>query len=97
MADFKETAFNYIVGDKEGTFFSSETKWITKIERLAKERPNDVHIKYRNDDGSIIASVPIKYFKLSPPKQMSEENKRKASERFKKMHADKKSNIDKEN
>lgn len=93
MAEIKETAFSYIQGEKTGTFFSGETKWINKIERLAKERPEEVQITYRNEDGSIVAIAPSKYFKFSPPKFVSEENKRKASERFKKMHQEKKDNI----
>ena len=89
MAEVTETAYNYIQGEKSGTFFTGEVKWIRKIERLAKERPDDVQITYRNIDGSIVASVPVKYFKLSPPKFVSEENRRKASERFKQMHKNK--------
>jgi len=95
MADLRETAFNYIVGDETGTFFSAELKWINKIEKLAEERPDEVQITYRNDDRSIVATVPVKYFKISPPRFVSEENRRKMSERFKKMHQDKKRNVDK--
>lgn len=46
-----------------------------KIVRLAQEKPEDVQIIAENEDGSILAHVPIKYVKISPPRQISEEDR----------------------
>lgn len=89
-ADPRETVTNYIKGDKTFSLFSSESKWINKIHKYAKEHPNEVEIEYENDDGSLAATFPIKWFKVSPPKRVSEAQKEKASARFKQMWAEKK-------
>lgn len=84
--DFRETAINYIAGESIASFFSAERKWINKITNYATKYPNDVIITATNDDGSICATIPVKWFKLSPPRQVSEEQRQAASERFKAMH-----------
>jgi hypothetical protein len=88
--DIQETVTNFIHGDKEFHLFSSESKWIRKIHEYVEKYPNDVHIEYENEDGSLAATFPAKWFKISPPRHVSEEQKEKASERFHKMWADKK-------
>lgn len=89
QGDFRETAFNYIVGDKIGTFFSSEQKHINKIAKLAILYPNEVKIVHESEDGSIVAKIPVKWFKISPPRKVSDEQKEAASLRFKQMWKDK--------
>ena len=44
-----------------------------KIVKLAQEKPEEVQIIAENKDGSILAHVPTKYVKISPPRQISEE------------------------
>lgn len=89
MIEQRETSYDYIAGNKYGTFFTSERKWINKIKSLAELNPDEVKIIKENDDGSILAHTPPSYFKLSPPKKVSEAQKRKAAERFKKMWEEK--------
>lgn len=84
--DFRETAINYIAGELTATLFTAERKWINKITNYATKYPNEVTITDTNDDGSICATVPTKWFKLSPPRQVSEEQRQAASERFRAMH-----------
>lgn len=90
IANPQETTTNFIHGDKTIHFSSSENKWINKVQKYAEEYPDEVKITYANEDGSILAEIPVKWFKISPPKKVSEEFKQKASERFQKMWADKK-------
>lgn len=92
ITDTQETTTNYIRGDQCFNLFSSEPKWIRKIHMLVDQHPDEVKIEYENEDGSLCASVPIKWFKVSPPRRVSEEQKEKASLRFKKMWDDKKNN-----
>lgn len=62
-------------------------KWVNKVKRLHEKNPNEVKIIAENKDGSICAKLPVKYLKISPPRQISEEQKQAASERFRKMHS----------
>lgn len=59
-----------------------------KIMKYAISHSSEVDVK-ENKDGSIVAHVPIKWVKVSPPKQMSEEQKIAAGERMRKMHENK--------
>lgn len=84
-----ESAIEWVGNGKDTlatvTFPSGRFK--SKIERLAADHPDDVKIRHRNPDGSIVATVPIKYIKLSAPRVMSEEQKQVAAERMKKLVA----------
>ena len=90
IGDFNETAYNDIQGEKFGTFYSARDKWINKIKKYSEKYPNDVTITHVNKDGSLVAHIPQTWFKISPPKFVSEANKAKSSERLKKALADKK-------
>lgn len=65
-------------------------KWINKVKRLKEKYPDDITIIAENEDGSICAKLPAKFLKLSAPKQVSEEQRQAASERFKKLHEENK-------
>lgn len=69
MAEFKETAFEYINEDKHGTFSTSEQKWINKITKYAEQYPDEVKIVHINEDGSLVAHAPKSWFKFSPKKK----------------------------
>lgn len=92
MAEQRETYYNYIAGNDFATIGSSEQKWINKIKRAQEQNSDKVHIIAENPDGSIVAHCPPNWFKWSPPKKMSEEQKQAARERMKAMWADKESN-----
>lgn len=85
MTDLKETAVNYIVGEKIATFYTAEKSYIHSIKEWVKEYPNDVSIEFSNTDGSLICHIPKSWVKIRPPRKVSEEQRLAASERFKKM------------
>lgn len=60
-------------------------KWINKIKRLNEKNPEEVKIIAENKDGSICATFPVKYLKISPPRKVSEEQKQAAGERLRKF------------
>lgn len=82
---FKENAVEWITGDESVSVTLSQKKYISKIEKLAQKYPEDVKIVARNEDGTIFAHLPLSYLKISRPKQMSDEQREAARERFKKM------------
>ena len=57
----------------------------TKIEKLAEEHSEEVTIRHRNKDGSIVATIPVRYIKISAPRQMSDEQKEVCAERLRAM------------
>lgn len=83
--DFRETAWNHIAGEKKGEFYSAEQKYYNKILKLAEKYPDDVEIIAQNADGSMYFKLPVKWFKISPPKRVSEEQRQRMAERAKAM------------
>lgn len=81
MAEFKETCVEYISEDKHATFCSGETKWINKILKLKAAHPDDVHIDLMPEDnhGTILAHIPKKWLKISPPRQVNYTDEQKAA------------------
>ena len=87
----KETVVGYVDEDSYASFTSAEKKWINKILKLKAEHPEQVDIKAypENNQGYIYAHLPKKWLKVSPPRQVSEEQKAAAAERLKAMRNNK--------
>ena len=83
-------AWNFLTIKKTMTVSFCSQKWITKIKKLSQSNPDDVEIIAENKDGSICAKLPIKYLKISAPRKVSDEQRQKASERFKKLREENK-------
>lgn len=81
MADFNETACDYLSCDKHATFCSNETKWINKIRKLEKQYPNDVEIQVQPEDnqGMLLAHIPKSWFKISPPRKVNYTDEQRAA------------------
>ena len=84
-----ENVIEFLTNQKQATLTLSQGRFITKIEKLAKKHPEECIIEARNKDGSIVAVVPVSWIKISPPKQVSEEQRMSAAERMKQMHSSK--------
>lgn len=81
-----EFSIEWIKGaEYAGVTAPSGTALKSKLLRLAKEKPDEVKVIAINQDGSVFAHVPVTYIKVSPPRQVSDEQKEAASERFKQM------------
>ena len=89
MADLKEVAYNHIEGETRGTLCATQRKWITKIKKYAAKYPKQVVIKTLNSDGSIVAEIPVTWFKISPMKTMSEKHRKEAGDRLSKARENK--------
>lgn len=86
MADFNETACDYLTCDDHATFCSSETKWINKILKLREQYPNEIKIQELPEDnqGMLLAHIPKSWFKISPPRkrEMTDEQREEAAKRL---------------
>lgn len=71
----RDNGVEWYTGDERVTATFSQRKWVSKIKKLADKRPADVEIVAENEDGSIVAHLPLSFIKISPPKQVSEEQK----------------------
>ena len=85
-----ENCVEFLNNQKTMTVSFCSHKWITKIKKLSQSNPDDVEIIAENKDGSICARLPIKYLKISAPRKVSDEQRQKASERFKKLREENK-------
>ena len=65
-----------------------------KIVKLAQEKPEEVQIIAENKDGSILAHVPTKYVKISPPRQISEEERERLRIQLEKARLEAQNNTD---
>lgn len=84
----KENCIEWENGQKDITVSFCGQKWINKVKNLSEKRPDEVKMVAENKDGSICAKLPITYLKLSPPRQVSEEQRLAASERLKQYRAE---------
>lgn len=91
--NMNEFAIEWVKGSNyAGVTVPTGTALKSKLLRLADEHPDDVKILKINEDGSIFAHIPVSYVKISPPRQVSDEQKEAASERFKQMWKEKQEN-----
>ena len=85
-----EFAIEWIKGrDYAGVTVPSGTALKSKLMRYADERPDEVKLMAENNDGSAFFHIPINYIKISPPRKVSDEQRKAAGERFRKMWEEK--------
>lgn len=78
-----ECGFDWLKGNDMATFtFPAGTRMANRLIRLAQDYPDECQITDRNRDGSITGHVPVRWIKVSPPRKMSEEEKKELTERL---------------
>lgn len=81
--DYKEFSIYWIKGETRASISLPSVSYLgKKILSLAELHPEDVTIDKINDDGSIMAHVPVKYIKVSSPRNLTEEQRAAAKERL---------------
>lgn len=78
-----ENVIEFLRNSKTATVCFTQSKYINKIKKLAEKYPDEVTITHENKDGSIVAYIPVKWIKVSPPRQVSDEQREAARERLK--------------
>lgn len=79
----KENAIEWYNGQDDITLSLNQPRFKNKIMKLQKKHPNEVKIIKENDDGSMLAKIPLDYLHISAPKQLSEEDREKLRIRMK--------------
>ena len=80
----KENAIEFFNGQRKATVSFCSQKYINRLNKLKEKYPEEVEILAVNEDGSVYAHVPTNWIKISPPKQMTEEQRIEIAERLRK-------------
>jgi hypothetical protein len=90
--EFQETAITFLRGDSHIEIFTSDNTFITKLKKLLEQNPDTYSCweGNRDSEGNITSywfSAPMRALSLrsGKSKEMSDEQRLKASERFKDM------------
>ena len=81
MDRITENVFEWIVGQDRITVTLSQKKHVNRLKRLAEQYPDEVDC-YENKDGSVYGHIPLTWLRFSKPREMTDEQKRIASERL---------------
>lgn len=84
----QENAIDFLKNAKTMTVFFSQPRYVSKVEKLAEQYPEEVQITAKNKDGSIVAHLPVSYLRLNRPRELSEENKKRLTEQIRRVHKD---------
>lgn len=84
----RDNTVEWYTGQTRVTVTMSQRKWVNKIKRLAAKNPDEVEISINNQDGSIVAHLPLSYIKISPPKRVSAEQKERMRQQAQKNIAE---------
>lgn len=82
MDIIRETVFDHVAGENFVTVSTSESTWISRLQKLKANYPDDISIRHINTDGSLIAQIPKDWLKVKPKKKYSEEYIAAARERM---------------
>lgn len=75
MDDIKENVIEFYTNQRTATVTFNQGRYVSRIKKLAKERPDECQLVALNSDGTITAHVPTRWVKISPPKQISDEQR----------------------
>ena len=91
MADERENAIEWINGQNRVTVTLSQGRYISKVKKLAMKFPDEVQIVKENEDGTILAHIPLNYIKINrASRDLTEEEREELAERARNnFHTDK--------
>ena len=81
-----ECVIEWLRGNKTATVtFPNNTRFKTKVKKLAEQYPDEVQVIVENKDGSIVAHLPVSYIKINRAKiDLTDEQKKERAERLRK-------------
>lgn len=82
MSDNNENVIEFLRGQQTATVCFSQQRFVNRIIELAKNYPQVCVIKDMNNDGSIVAHIPVEWVKIRPPRQMTEKQRLEIVERL---------------
>lgn len=90
MTDEYENAIEFLDGQKTAAVTLHDRRLRNRILKLAEQHPDEVSVICRPEEnnGFLFAHIPLKWLRIQPPKQMSEEQREKAKERLARARGD---------
>lgn len=71
-----ENVIEFLRGEKTATLtLAGNTRLNSRVRKIAAERPDECQIVFENEDGSIMVHCPVKWIKVNPSREMTEEQK----------------------
>ena len=75
----QEFAIEWVKGSTTATVtFPGGSKYASKLKKLAEEYPEEVKLRYENEDKSVVGTIPVKYIKISHPRKVEYTDEQKA-------------------
>lgn len=69
-----ENIIEFLRGDSIATItVVSNTRLNGRVRKLAVEKPDECQIVSENEDGSLVAHIPVSWIKLNPKRELTEE------------------------
>lgn len=82
MENLKESVIEYFKGDSTATVTAYSGSHLKRRILELRENPK-IRIVAENQDGSILAHIPVEWLRINPPRAYTEEQKAEMSERAK--------------
>ena len=82
MEGYSENVIEWIKDEKRATLTLSQRRTISRVKKLAVQYPEQCQVVAENKDGSICAHSPVSWVKISPPRELSEEQRQQIAERL---------------
>jgi len=77
------TVYEHVPEDGKVFIVTAAEPWsVTMIQRLKKQRPDDVHITHVNKDGSLVAELPLDWMRIVPKRETTETQRATARNNF---------------
>ena len=82
-----ENAIEFLNGQKTAAVTLHDRRLRNRILRLAEQHPDEVAVICRPEEnnGFLFAHIPLKWLRIQPPKQMSEELKERGRQQLQKL------------
>ena len=86
MEKNNENAVEFLTGEKTCTVSFTNQKFCNRIKKFYEKHPDRFETYVVNPDGSVYATIPLKWLKISVPKgeNMTDEDRKKIADRFRK-------------
>lgn len=81
-----ENAIEWLKDAKTALVTLTQGRYITKIKKYTQSNPKECKVLTENADGSICARIPISWVKISPPREVSEEQRKISRNNMNKLH-----------
>ena len=89
MSRSNENVIEWLTGQDKAALTLGQDKYINRVKRFAKKHPDKMDY-VENDDCSIFAHVPLSWIKITPPRELTDEQKADAAVRLSRIRPDNK-------